>query len=126
MGRTKKNKNKRNDVNLNVFIAPSRFIIVLFIILAFVGVGLLTRHCNSNLENQIKKAETEFVKLSSIVQGEKANLNSKQNTRQIKEALRSHGRIMTHINSSRCYVTRLDKNKAPTLSSPTIVAYNNK
>lgn len=126
MGRTRKNKNKRNDVNLNVFIAPSRFIIVLLIFLAFVGVGLLTRHSNSNLENQIRKAETEFVKLSSLVQGEKANLNSKQNTSQIIKALSSHGRFMTYINSSRCYVTRLDKNKAPTLSGPTVVAYNNK
>jgi hypothetical protein len=126
MGRTRKNKNKRNDINLNVFIAPSRFIIVLLVILAFVGVGLLTRHSNSNLENQIKKAETEFVKLSSLVQGEKANLNSKQNISQIQKALKSHGRFMTHVNSNRCYVTRLDKNKAPTLSGPIIVAYNKK
>ena len=124
MAKTRKNKNKKNSKNLNVFVAPSRVVFLILIVMFVIGVGLFIQHNNTILANKINNAEIENAELISVLRSEKANLSLKVNIEEIQKSLREHGIAMRQLRNTQKYVTCLDKTKAPNLNQTRTIVYN--
>lgn len=125
MAKTRRNKNKRNDKQLNVYCVSTGAILIVIGLFLFFGAGILVRHGNNSLENKIKQAEIQHAKLESILRSESANLNSKQNIAEIQRSLSVHHVAMNPLRRVQCHVFCLNNQRVPTHSEQTAVAYNN-